>query len=119
MPPEFASLAADDADAVEPAVLFVTRVLVSVSTPPLSMPPPSLKPHDRGPQKPGGIAEFELTTLSVITLFESETVAPVPLKGGWSSCDVGIKTPPPNVTSEPGFVVLTPPVIVTPSMETS
>src|SRR2546425_137498 len=63
MPPEFASLAADVRDGVEPAVLFVTRVLVSVRTPPLSIPPPLLNPHARAPQNPGGMNEFDITVL--------------------------------------------------------
>jgi hypothetical protein len=42
------------------------------------------------------------TVLPVITLLEIDTVAPVPLNGGWSSCEVGIQTPPPNVTSGSG-----------------
>ena len=101
-----------------PAVLFVTRVLVRVRTPPLSIPPPLLNPHARGPQKPGGMDEFDITVSPVTMLFEIVTVAPVPLNGGWSSCEVGIPMPPPNVTSGSGCALLTPPVIVTPSIET-
>ena len=67
---------------VEPTTLFVTRVFVSVSTPPLSIPPPLLNAHARGPQNPGGIVSLERTVLPVMTLFEIETVAPVPLNGG-------------------------------------
>jgi hypothetical protein len=111
IPPLFGSLAADGPAELEPAVLFVTRVFVRVNTPPLSMPPPRLKPQGRGPQNPGGIAEFEVTTFPVISLFEIATVAPVPSKGGWSSCATGIQTPPANVTSGSGCVLLTPPVM--------
>ena len=32
---------------------------------------------------PGGMKEFDVTVLPVITLFEIDTVAPVPLNGGW------------------------------------
>src|SRR3954449_9816665 len=85
MPPAPASLATEGSADVDPAVLSVTRVFTSVRTPPLSIPPPALKPHARGPQKPGGIVENEVTVLPVITVFEIVTVAPVPLKGGWSS----------------------------------
>ena len=70
------------------------------------------------PQKPGGMDEFDVTVLPVMTLFEIDTVAPVPLNGGWSSWEVGIHTPPPNVTFESGCELLTPPVIVTPSIVT-
>jgi hypothetical protein len=62
---------------------------------------------------------LDVTVLALMTLLEIETVAPVPLNGGWSSCDIGIQTPPPNVTSGSGFELFTPPVIVTPSIDTT
>src|SRR5579864_4601564 len=82
IPPVPVSLAAESREGVDPDVLFVTRVFVSVRIPPLSIPPPLLKPQARSPQKPGGMIEVEVTVLFVITLFEIVTVAPVPLNGG-------------------------------------
>ncbi len=119
MPPADASLAMEAREVVEPAMLFVTWVFVSVKTPPLSIPPPLLNAHARGPQKPGGITSVAVVVLPVMTLFEIETVAPATLNGGWSICATGISTPPPNVTSGFGNVVLRPPVIVTRSIDTT
>jgi hypothetical protein len=119
MPPLPTPLATVASAAVEPAVLFVMRVFVSVSTPPLSIPPPVLKPHGKGPQKgPGGPNDREVTVFAVMTLSSIVTVAPVPLNGGPDSCLTGMRTPPPNVTSSSGEESLTPPVIVTPRMVT-
>src|SRR3954453_17024534 len=119
MPPEPTSLAADGSDAVDPDVLFVTREFVSVRTPPFAIPPPLLKPQaKKGLQKPDGMTACEVTVLPVITLFAIETVAPVLLNGGWSSCATRIETPPPNVTASPGAESFRPPVIVTPAIET-
>ena len=53
-----------------------------------------------------------------MTLFVIATVAPVPLNGGSGSCDVGIQMPPPKVTAVSGWLLLTPPVTVTPSIDT-
>ena len=92
---------------------------VIVSTPPLSMPPPELNPHGSGPQNTnGGIVARDITWLPVITLSSIVTVAPVPLNGGTGSCEVGIQIPPPKVTSGSGFESFTPPVIVSPRIET-
>src|SRR6185312_1739643 len=114
IPPAPPSLAGDEPVVLDPAVLFVTRVLVSVRFPPLSIPPPLLNAQARGPQNPGGITELDRTVLPVMTLFEIDTVAPAPLNGGWSSCSTAIVTPPPNVTAVSGTLVLSPPVIVMP-----
>ena len=119
MPPPLTPLATVANAAVEPAVLFVMWVFVIVSTPPLSIPPPVLKPHGKGPQKgPGGLIAREVTVLPVMTLSSIVTVAPVPLNGGPGSCLTGIQTPPPKTTSASGAESLTPPVIVTPRIET-
>src|SRR5262249_29287159 len=85
--------------------LSLTRVLSMVSTPPLSIPPPSANPQGSplGPQKPpGGIAAWVSTRLPTIELSTMVTVAPVVLNGGLGLWPVGIQTPPPNVTSGPG-----------------
>ena len=119
MPPAETPLASDPSDAVDPAVLSLIRVSVTVSTPPLSMPPPLLKPQGRVPQKgPGGTATRDVTVFPVITLSAIETVAPVALNGGSGICATGIQTPPPNVTSGSGLESLMPPVMVTPLIDT-
>ena len=87
IPPALVPLAAEP---IEPAVLFVTRESVIVSTPPLSIPPPVLNPHGSGPQNgPGGTAECDVTVLPVITLSVIDTVAPVPLNGGTGTARSG------------------------------
>ena len=59
------------------------------------------------------MSESEATVFPVTALSEIETVAPVAFPA-----DCGIHTPPPSSTVTSGSVVLTPPVIVTPLIET-
>src|SRR5262245_17655143 len=123
--PPLASLVGSDSPEAEPTRFLLTLVLASVSVPQLSIPPPPANANGHGSPSghcasPGtvsvGATRFPLMTLLVIL-----TVAP-PLKSAFG----GISTPPPaaKTPSRPvngvdsGLERVTPPVIVTPSIET-
>src|SRR5947209_4003079 len=129
--PACASLATEGNPAAAPTRLSLMVVLVTVSVPQLSIPPPYAPANGRRPLQAkvisGGHGGPKLTVvvgatrLSVITLFEIETVAP-PLKSAFG----GISMPPPIAITpavptnlvDSGLDRATPPVMVTPSTET-
>src|SRR5213078_192033 len=101
-----------------------TVVFASVSVPQLSIPPPAASANGQGPPGhggPNGSACVGATRLPLTTLFEIVTFAPLR-----KSASGGISTPPPSAITpssptnrvDSGLDRATPPVIVTPSIET-
>ena len=122
--PPTASLASVDSPEAEPTRLLLIVVCASVSVPQLSIPPPPANANGQGPLGQGGpkgAVSLGATRLPVMTLFAIVTVAP-PLKSALG----GISTPPPAAKTpswpvngvDSGLDRVTPPVIVTPSIET-
>src|SRR5712691_9536750 len=119
MPAPSALLASAESPEVLPMRLSLTVVFARVTVPQLSMPPPTAKANAHVP--PQDPVLLGATRLSVMTLFVIVTVAP-PLNSALG----GISMPPPaaNTPSWPvngidsGLERVTPPVIVTPSIET-
>src|SRR5438128_2548877 len=125
IPAPSASLASRESPEALPTRLLLTVVFARDTVPQLSMPPPNAPANGQLPPPgqggPKGTVSVGATRLPVITLLLIVTVAP-PLKSALG----GISMPPPaaNTPSCPtngvgcGFDRVTPPVIVTPSMET-
>ena len=111
----------------DPALLSLTVEFRRVSIPQLSMPPPNAAAYGHSPSEKPGHGKPESTSavgsarLPVITLFEIVTVAP-PEKSAFG----GMSMPPPVAHTpgipkngiDSGLVCATPPVIVTPEIET-
>src|SRR5437868_122851 len=123
--PPCASLASVERPDADPTRLSLTVVWSSVSVPQLSMPPPLAQAKGHGPpgqDGPNGSVLVGATRLPVMALFVIVTVAP-PLKSAFG----GISTPPPSAITpssptngmDSGLERVTPPVIVTPSIETA
>src|SRR5262245_33647316 len=111
LPPPWGMVAAEPSAGVEPATLSVTRVLVSVRFPLLSIPPPQATAHGAGPQnlpagkRPEGVTLFPVTKLSEIVTVARGSPGP----------GNGIDTPPPAATP---CSSTSPPVIVMRLIET-
>src|SRR6516165_85151 len=125
IPAPSASLATAPSPVAEPMRLSLTVVFASVSVPQLSMPPPAAVAAGQrtppGQGGPTGRAWVGSARLPVMTLLEIVTVAP-PLKSAFG----GISTPPPRAITpsspvrgaDSGLDRATPPVMVTPEIET-
>src|SRR5262245_48009941 len=123
--PPSASLVGSDRPEAEPTRLSLTLVLASVSVPQLSIPPPPANANGHlsppGQSASPGTVSVGATRFPLMTLFAIVTVAP-PLKSAFG----GISTPPPAAKTpscpvngvDSGLERVTPPVIVTPSIET-
>src|SRR6266511_3937815 len=122
--PAWASLASADRPDAVPTRLLLIVAPSSVSVPQLSIPPPAASANGHGPLGQGGPkgrVAVGATRLPVMTLSVIVTVAP-PVKSALG----GISTPPPSANTpswptngiDSGLERVTPPVIVTPSIET-
>ena len=125
IPPPSASLTTAPSPVAEPMRLSLTVVFASVSVPQLSIPPPAACANGQetppGQGGPSGRAWVGSARLPVMTLLEIVTVAP-PVKSAFG----GISTPPPRAITpsspvngtDSGLDRATPPVMVTPEIET-
>src|SRR6476620_3456807 len=124
IPPPSASLVRSDSSEAFPTLLWLTEVRTTVRSPQLLIPPPITRANWHGPAGqalPVGTVAAGATRFPVIALSVIVTVAPGPKSGPG-----GTSIPPPEANAPVttvnlaanGLVRDTPPVMVTPDMET-
>src|SRR5216684_1951603 len=129
MPPPSAKRASSESPEALPMWLSLTVVFARVRLPEVSMPPPNAHATGQPPHGGNGTVSLGATRLPVMTLFVIVTVAPPPkslhapplksVLGGTSMPPPAAQTPAlPVHGTDSGLERVTPPVTVTPSIET-